>query len=48
MSMSIGLGIGIGKRGFVPLVPPAGFIFLTDADGALLTDADGFLLIEAI
>lgn len=29
------------------VVPPAGFIFLTDFDGAYLTDADGYYLVEA-
>lgn len=28
--------------------PPAGYLFLTDPDGAILTDPDGAYLVEAI
>ena len=29
------------------LVPPAGFVFLVDTDGAYLLDDDGYYLMEA-
>jgi hypothetical protein len=29
------------------LVPPAGYVFLVDSDGAYLTDSDGNYLMEA-
>jgi hypothetical protein len=49
-----GLGLGLGfarQRAAAPRGaprPPAGFILLTDADGAFLTDADGAYLMEAL
>jgi len=30
------------------LVPPYGFVFLIDTDGAYLTDQDGAYLLEAV
>ena len=30
------------------LIPPSGYVFLLDTDGAYLTDTDGHYLIEAI
>lgn len=36
------VGSGLG------LVPPPGFAFVSDTDGALLSDTDGAYLIEAL
>jgi hypothetical protein len=44
--MQISIAMSLSRRnGFAP---PAGYIFLTDADGAYLTDPDGFYLVERI
>lgn len=40
------VGSGFGGDGLP--VPPAGFVFLTDSDGAYLTDQDGAYLTEAM
>jgi hypothetical protein len=40
-----GLTSGAGGGG---LVPPTGFVFLIDNDGAYLVDSDGAYLVEAI
>ena len=46
MVMSWPLRIATLKKGV--LVPPAGFVFLVDTDGAILTDSDGtYLITEA-
>lgn len=34
--------------GFGGLIPPAGFIFLVDSDGAFLVDSDGAFYVEAL
>lgn len=47
MSLSLGLGLGLNPRKG-GLVPPAGFVFLIDTDGAYLTDQDGAYLLEAV
>jgi len=43
----IGVGVGFVISGNA-LVPPLGFVFLVDADGAYLIDSDGSYLIGAI
>lgn len=49
-AFSVSSPVGRAVLGNPPdeLTPPAGFVFLTDRDGAYLTDADGAYLIEAI
>jgi hypothetical protein len=45
-----GFGFGLGAPALNKggLVPPYGFVFLTDTDGAYLMDTDGAYLLEAI
>ena len=43
---NLGLNSTLNKGGGVP-IPPAGFVFLVDYDGAYLTDRDGAYLVEA-
>lgn len=46
--MARALARGMVRSDSSALTPPAGFVFLTDADGVYLTDADGYYLLEAI
>lgn len=45
----MGQGVGLVGHSLIQgVLPPPGFLFLTDSDGAILTDSDGAYLIEAI
>ena len=44
--LSTDLGLTLARNKGV-LVPPAGFVFLVDTDGAYLLDDDGYYLMEA-
>ena len=46
MPLSLSLGLGLSSRN-TGGGAPYGFVFLTDADGAILTDDDGAFLMEA-
>ncbi len=42
------IGVVTPGQGVGGLVPPSGFVFLVDSDGAYLIDSDGYYLVEAI
>lgn len=45
--MMFALALALGAGGRPPLSPPAGFLFVTDTDGAYLVDSDGaYILVE--